>query len=185
MSNAVKVEEHESSAKPINRIGSAKKMRYQFWEAPKMNIGISILTTISANIGLKWYYRVQVMGYFVDFVPYKHLENSKLSKKYLKSLKLCKTDISQISVSNWKFRIGLQKPISPSTTWIYYIWYVANEVYKNICDHNVNWPVSLPLVRRAEQIQADWTPIGYKLAGHAKPSIMLLCYNSFLSTFVT
>ena len=76
--------------KPIHRIGFAKKMQYWCWEAPKINIGISILTTISANIGLKWYYRVQVMGYFVDFVPYKHLANSKLSNKYLKSFKLWK-----------------------------------------------------------------------------------------------
>ena len=50
-----------------------------------MNIGISISTTISANIDLKWYNLVQVMGYFADSVPYKYQTKSKLFHKYLKN----------------------------------------------------------------------------------------------------
>ena len=82
------------------------------------NIGISILTTISANIGLKWCSWVEVMGYFIDFVPLKYQSQSKLSHKYLTSTNLreIEIDISKISVSNQKYRIGFQKPISPSTS---------------------------------------------------------------------
>ena len=55
---------------------------------------------ISANIRLKWYNQFQVMGYFVDFVPYRYQTKSKLSHKYLKTKKLREIDISKISVSN-------------------------------------------------------------------------------------
>ena len=35
----------------------------------------------TANIGLKWYYQVYVIGYFLDFVPYKSQKKSKLPYK--------------------------------------------------------------------------------------------------------
>ena len=38
-------------------------------------------------IGLKCYYRVQVMGNHVDIVPYKYQTKSKLSHKYFKKHK--------------------------------------------------------------------------------------------------
>ena len=67
--------------KPIYRIGLVKNLYISVLKSTKTeyrNIGISISTTILANIGLKWYYRVQVVGYFVDFVPYKYQTKSKI-----------------------------------------------------------------------------------------------------------
>ena len=68
-----------------------------FWKAPKMNIKISGYRDIDYTIGLRWYNRVQVIGYFVDFVSYKYQTKSKLFHKYLKSTKLRKIDLSKIS----------------------------------------------------------------------------------------
>ena len=82
------------------------------------HIVISKSTTISAKIGLKCYYQVQVMGFYVDIVPYKYQTKSKLSHTYFKSTKLRGIDISNISVSNLKSRIGFEKPISASTKWL-------------------------------------------------------------------
>ena len=70
--------------KPIYHIGFAKILQYRFRKAPKKNIEISdyrnidIWTTILANIALKWYYRVYVIGYFVNFEPYNHISAKKL-----------------------------------------------------------------------------------------------------------
>ena len=53
---------------------------------------------MSANIDLRWYNQVQVMGYFVGFVPYKYQKKSKFpistpeaqnsAKKYSKNISI-------------------------------------------------------------------------------------------------
>ena len=42
-----------------------------------MNVVTLILNTILANIGLKWYYQVYVIGYSIDFLPYKYKKSQK------------------------------------------------------------------------------------------------------------
>ena len=89
--------------KPIYRIHFAKRIAISVLKSinnEHWNIGISIVITILANIGVKWYYPVEVIGYFNDVVLYKYQKKSKVSHKYLLSTKLRKIDMLKISVLN-------------------------------------------------------------------------------------